>query len=321
MRLPMQKHIYRSTPMNNVNVCKIAILLASYNGVAHLEAQIKSILNQKGVSIHLWVFDDCSTDGTESLVTEMAQTDSRIEYHRNAAPSGSAFGNFINAIKSFKQTDFDYVAFSDQDDIWREDKLHLQSELVVREGADGSSSAVEAFYPDGRRYVIDNGGRQTRNEFFFEGGGQGCTFLLKMNLFLDIQASLSNAIIGRHSVPHDWYCYAYTRIHGRKWVFCPDALVFYRQHSANAFGARGGLNGTIDRLKMLHRLEYRNMRKSVSAAIRESGAPITPRRFQLISGDVNWALRLVWGLRYLFSFRRKTKSSILMFFLYLFRYA
>jgi glycosyltransferase involved in cell wall biosynthesis len=50
----------------------VAVLMATYNGVEHLEVQVASILAQTGVTLHLFARDDGSIDGTPDLLRELA---------------------------------------------------------------------------------------------------------------------------------------------------------------------------------------------------------------------------------------------------------
>ena len=61
---------------------KIAVLLASYNGVKYIKEQVDSILNQKEVDVTIFISDDLSTDGTleylNGLRLELCQK--RLQY-------------------------------------------------------------------------------------------------------------------------------------------------------------------------------------------------------------------------------------------------
>ena len=47
---------------------KVEILMSTYNGEKFVEAQIKSIVQQKNVDIHLTIRDDGSKDDTISII-------------------------------------------------------------------------------------------------------------------------------------------------------------------------------------------------------------------------------------------------------------
>lgn len=47
---------------------KVAVLLAAYNGMAWIEAQLDSILKQANVCVSVFISVDTSSDGTGSVV-------------------------------------------------------------------------------------------------------------------------------------------------------------------------------------------------------------------------------------------------------------
>ena len=55
----------------------IDILMATYNGEAYIEEQIRSILAQSFVDWRLLVHDDGSTDHTIAIVEQLAREDAR----------------------------------------------------------------------------------------------------------------------------------------------------------------------------------------------------------------------------------------------------
>ena len=98
----------------------VAVLMATYNGEKYLREQIDSILSQEGVEVHLFVRDDGSTDGTLSLLQE----------YKQAGLLSLCTGKNIGPAKNFHKLliesgEYDYYAFSDQDDVWDLDKLRV----------------------------------------------------------------------------------------------------------------------------------------------------------------------------------------------------
>ena len=96
----------------------VSIVLCSYNGEKYVKEQIDSILNQS-VPIHeLIIQDDCSTDGTVDILNQY-RSDSRVRIYINKELLGFN-ANFLSAIL---KTTGNYIACSDQDDIWKENKV------------------------------------------------------------------------------------------------------------------------------------------------------------------------------------------------------
>lgn len=99
----------------------ISIALASYNGEKYISEQIDSILSQTIQDFELIVCDDCSKDSTWSILEEYKAKDKRIKIYKNEHNLGFK-KNFERAISLCSG---DYIAFSDQDDIWMPEHLEL----------------------------------------------------------------------------------------------------------------------------------------------------------------------------------------------------
>ena len=98
----------------------ISVAMASYNGEAFIREQIDSILNQNvKVPLELVVCDDCSTDSTKKILLEYSKKDERVRVFFNKKNIGFK-KNFEKAVSLCKG---EFIAFSDQDDIWELDKL------------------------------------------------------------------------------------------------------------------------------------------------------------------------------------------------------
>ena len=105
------------------NEISVSVVLCSYNGAAYIKEQIDSILNQSYPVTELIIQDDGSTDGTWNLLTQY-EMDPKVLIFRNEESLGFN-ANFTTAVMKAKG---DYIACSDQDDIWKENKIE---ELVA----------------------------------------------------------------------------------------------------------------------------------------------------------------------------------------------
>lgn len=99
----------------------ISIALASYNGSKYIREQLDSILSQTYQDFELIICDDCSTDNTWQILEEYAEKDNRVKIFRNDTNLGFK-KNFEKAISLSKG---EYIALSDQDDVWTEDHLDI----------------------------------------------------------------------------------------------------------------------------------------------------------------------------------------------------
>lgn len=101
---------------------KISVVMCTYNGEKFIREQLDSILQQTVSVDEIIIQDDCSTDGTYNILLEYEQKYSSIKIYRNSQNIGIN-ANFFNAIS---KAEGDYIAISDQDDIWHQQKLELQ---------------------------------------------------------------------------------------------------------------------------------------------------------------------------------------------------
>ena len=97
---------------------KISVAMAYYNGGTYIEEQMDSILSQLGEKDEVIVSVDGASDGSKPLLLKMAEVDSRI--HIVKGPGKGVVRNFENAIR---HCNGDIIYLSDQDDIWKPDKV------------------------------------------------------------------------------------------------------------------------------------------------------------------------------------------------------
>jgi glycosyltransferase involved in cell wall biosynthesis len=100
---------------------EVCVLLSTYNGEAHLEAQLESLKTQNGVTVDLHVRDDGSTDRTCEILRRHAGLWpglAGIVPNDNLGPARS----FLALLRSAPDK-FEHYAFCDQDDVWMPDKL------------------------------------------------------------------------------------------------------------------------------------------------------------------------------------------------------
>jgi len=95
----------------------ISVCIATYNGSAYIDRQLRSILDQLGPSDEVVLVDDCSSDDTVKIIEAFG--DSRIKIFRNV-PNLGVIKTFERAIQ---QASGDVIFLSDQDDVWYPNKV------------------------------------------------------------------------------------------------------------------------------------------------------------------------------------------------------
>lgn len=236
--------------MNQKLTCQpsVVVCLAAFNGVRWLSEQLDSILNQKGVSVTVYVSVDYSSDGTESWIDQAASKDSRIRVLSHGVYFGGAARNFFRILRDIDFSNFDYVSFADQDDIWFSSKLLRAHEILSSTEADAYSSNVTAFWPDGRKALIKKSYPQVQWDFLFEGGGPGCTYVMRKVLACAVQDLVRSHWNEVQKVClHDWFAYAFARAKGYRWVIDDIPGMLYRQHENNQVGVNAGWRAFVQR--------------------------------------------------------------------------
>lgn len=295
----------------------VLVMMATHNGLPWIDAQIESILAQADVDVTLYISDDCSTDGTYARLQRYAETEDRIILLEQTGPMGSAGRNFYRLILAVDVRDADYFAYVDQDDVWVSDKLDMQVKSLVKHQADGVSSNVEAFWPDGKRKLIDKAQPQRQLDYLFESAGPGCTFLMTPWLMTRLQELLRGpADSARRVALHDWLAYAVCRAHGHKWHIDTTPTVRYRQHANNVLGANTGIKAKLARLKKLRSGWYRQeIMKIASLCVQLSG----DKDARNIKASLE-TKRYSGLMPYICEARRKTTDRLFLMVLALFRW-
>ena len=103
---------------------KISVCMATFNGEKYIVDQIKSILKQIGENDEIIISDDGSNDNTLNIISEIK--DNRINTIKNNYERGYT-KNFENAI--FHSTG-DIIFLSDQDDVWKENKVNIMVSVL-----------------------------------------------------------------------------------------------------------------------------------------------------------------------------------------------
>jgi rhamnosyltransferase len=243
---------------------KVAVLMATFNGEKWIQEQVESILRQENVHLTLFVSDDCSTDRTVTILTEISSRDDRVVLLPTGLRFGSAGKNFYRLLCDVDVEDFDYIAFADQDDIWLPGKLGRHVELIRQFSYEAVSSNVTAFWENGKTMLIDKSQPLRTFDYLFEAAGPGCSYVMSKRLSLLVRALLKDpASLAQDVALHDWLSYAVCRAMGWEWHIDPEPSVLYRQHSANVLGASSGFWAKMNRFGKLKDGWYRTQVQTV----------------------------------------------------------
>ena len=105
---------------------RVTVVVAAYNLERCIRDSVRSLQEQDYDDFEILVCEDCSTDGTYSILKEMEREDSRIRLIRNDTNSGQAFGRN----RCIELARGEYIAIHDGDDYSKPARLKKQAEFL-----------------------------------------------------------------------------------------------------------------------------------------------------------------------------------------------
>jgi rhamnosyltransferase len=272
-----------------------------------IEEQVASISSQKNTSIQIFISVDLSNDKTYEWCQNLARNNSYIKVLPYGERFGGAAKNFYRLIRDVDFSYFDYIALSDQDDIWDSDKLHHAISVIEKDNLDGYSGNVIAFWSDGQERLVKKNFPQKRFDYFFEAAGPGCTYVFKQQAIQKFKKFLIKNWTKVNLVElHDWMIYAYFRSQGMKWKIDSKSLMRYRQHDNNQVGLNYGLKAYLIRSKKIKAKWYRNEVQKIIYLL-------NGRSSQDISLKKLFLTKNFWHLR------RRPRDAIFLLFIIIFQ--
>lgn len=225
---------------------RVAILLAAYNGVQFLSAQIDSVLAQTYGNIKLYIHDDGSSDNTLEIAEkyESSQRD-KIVVFRDGIKCGGAKQNFIHLLKSVYGKS-DYYMFCDQDDVWLPEKISVTLEKMKQSESDFGKIPIlvhtDLTVVDKNLNVLSESmvryqkikisNNHSLLKLSLENTVTGCTVM--------INSALAGKLINipSEAVMHDWWAGLTALVYGGKVIYLNKSTVLYRQHGKNSVGTQ-----------------------------------------------------------------------------------
>ena len=98
-----------------------------YNCEKYVRDAILSVVNQTYKNWELIICDDCSTDSSLKIISELAKNDQRIKVLKNENNSGTA----VSRNKCLEIARGDYIGFLDSDDMY--DPTFIEKQLIFSE--------------------------------------------------------------------------------------------------------------------------------------------------------------------------------------------
>jgi glycosyltransferase involved in cell wall biosynthesis len=278
---------------------KISIAMCTYNGAEFLSAQLQSIIAQSRLPDEIIICDDGSTDDTRPLLEKFAaKSPVPIRLHFNEQNLGS-IKNFEKAISLCTG---DVIALSDQDDVWRSDKLQLIEEAFNKSPSAGlvfSDAEIvdENLKPLNRRMWDDVGFDAHKRKLLRTGRAlevliPGWTVTGATMAFRSQFVKLSLPIPDGIAMIHDGWI-ALTIAAVADVVAIDEPLIQYRQHERQQIGAPARKETSPD-LRGMQAVETAFRRRNSSAELHKILETLEARLLAHASGyDTRKALSFV----------------------------
>lgn len=227
----------------------VLILLAVYQGKEYLEEQLASFARQTVKQVHVLAFDDGSTDGSMDILGEAKRAWGKGIFQIAQGPQKGVEENFRSLVLN-TGIEADYYAFSDQDDIWDNDKL----EKAIGYHPDMKSGQPHVY--GSRTRTADRAGNPTGLSPLFSKPPSFENALVQsiaggntMVMNRAAQGLLRKAAKRVGFVSHDWWVYQIITGAGGVFHYDGEPHISYRQHGGNLVGSNNSLKDRLKRLK------------------------------------------------------------------------
>jgi glycosyltransferase involved in cell wall biosynthesis len=221
----------------------ISIALATYNGAKYLQEQLDSYVAQTLLPDELVVSDDGSTDKTLQIVEEFAKS---APFKVIILPPGPRLGFADNFMRAISRCTGEFIALSDQDDVWLPDKL---CQLMNSMSCEVVLSIHRSYLVDSKLKIIGSLNQGIyRNRLFlpleiipyYNGLGFGHTFFFRKWIFdlVDFNKRPMHPLGGGGKITHDSWIHIIASAIGSV-AHLKYSLCYYRQHENNVFGLKG----------------------------------------------------------------------------------
>jgi hypothetical protein len=220
----------------------VSIALCTFNGALYLQEQLDSLLRQTSLPTELVLSDDGSSDASVNIVTEFARS---AGMRLVVAPTRARLGVVQNFNLALSLCSRQYVALSDQDDVWLPDKLATALAAIHEGEARYGTSCPLLVHSD--LTVVSADLRPISSSFMRSEGlcnpspHDALTILLTKNFVTGCTMLVNRPLLERalpipkEAVVHDWWLALVAASCGHI-LYVDEPKILYRQHDSNAIG-------------------------------------------------------------------------------------
>ena len=140
----------------------ISVAVITFNGEKYVREQLESIKAQSLTPQQVLIFDDCSSDKTVEIISEFIKTNNLS--HWKLFKQISNVGWRQNIFEVLMQCDTDIIFWSDQDDVWDNNKIEILTSLIT-DTDDNCMAAYSSWrYIDSFGNLLENFSGKNKNE-------------------------------------------------------------------------------------------------------------------------------------------------------------
>lgn len=293
-------------PAASIPPVRVTIALCTYNGAAHLAAQLESYLAQSHTAWDLWISDDGSSDETLAILQAFAAAHGATRDIRILKGPRAGFTQNFLSLLCHPDLPAQPVALSDQDDVWLPEKLALG--LADMGGDTPVLYGAQSIHTDANLTPVGQS---------LGGGTPHFGNALVQNIVSGHSAMLNTAALGlvrAAGVPqglpyHDWWLYQLVSGAGGKVVVRKDAVLMYRQHASNAMGSHQGLRAAAARAAHVFGRTYGAWIAANTDALRAVAPLLSPETIRVLAALETHPKRVGLGRARAFSHHNITRQG------------
>jgi len=262
----------------------VLVVLGYFDGPSYIRDQLRSIVQQTHRAVHIYISDDNSRSPFSLESLDLSQEEvSKISISLRTLNIGCT-NNFLKALSNVSD-EFEYFAFSDQDDVWHEDKLKKAITALEKpppqkpalycartEIADATCEHTLGYSP---RF---NKPPSFANALVQNIGGGNTMVFNRAARDLII-----NAAVDSNVVSHDWWSYQIVSGAGGYVVYDPEPCLKYRQHAINLVGANTSWRARFLRIRSLLQGRFRTWNDINLKALSEHSHLLTADNCKILS--------------------------------------
>ena len=224
---------------------KISVIVTTFNGEKYIEEQLLSILRQTRQPDEVLISDDCSSDGTESIVKRFIEKNGLAEKAWHLKINDHNMGLWSNSHQTVMRSRGDILFWSDQHDVWLPDKIKQMAGFMESES--------NALALSSRYFLVDSDLRRLKGLFVDNREGTGATTAKSLKYVLNtrnlaaqslaVRRDLYEEILLKYDDPYiffDTMIISYAAAKGSYYLM-DMPLTLYRQHDSNCSGFIYGL--------------------------------------------------------------------------------